>query len=114
MVPPVWTGATPGEEVVGVTSLVGVVGNVVVVVEVEVVVEVVVGVVVDDELGACRSACPPLDAAWVPWPLEWSDVAAATRAKRESVTARTAHQCGLLRGGRARPDAIFERSPATR
>jgi hypothetical protein len=97
-----FTESTVDAEVVGVTTL----GNVVVVV-------VVVGVLVDREVGACGAACPSLDAVLPPRPLEWSDVAAATRARRDNDTARTAHQCGRIRCGRARPDARFVRSPAT-
>jgi hypothetical protein len=97
-----FTESTVDAEVVGVTTL----GNVVVVV-------VVVGVLVDGEVGACGAACPSLDAVLPPRPLEWSDVAAATRARRDNDTARTAHQCGRIRCGRARPDARFVRSPAT-
>jgi hypothetical protein len=105
VVPAALTEATVGAEVVGVTARGGVVGNVVVV--------VVVGVLVGGEVGACGAACPPLDAALSPRPLEWSDVAAATRARRDNDTARTAHQCGRIRCGRARPDARFVRSPTT-
>jgi hypothetical protein len=104
VVPAALTEATVGAEVVGVTARGGVVGNVVV---------VVVGVLVGGEVGACGAACPPLDAALSPRPLEWSDVAAATRARRDNDTARTAHQCGRIRCGRARPDARFVRSPTT-
>jgi hypothetical protein len=102
-----FTESTVDAEVVGVTTLGGMVGNVVVVVV------VVVGVLVDGEVGACGAACPSLDAVLPPRPLEWSDVAAATRARRDNDTARTAHQCGRIRCGRARPDARFVRSPAT-
>lgn len=61
-------------------------------------------------------ACVPSEGAaalrwWSgPW---WPDVAAATRARRESDTASTAHQCGRTRSGRVPRGPLLERSLAT-
>jgi hypothetical protein len=45
-----------------------------------------------------------------PW---WPEVAAATRASRESETASTAHQCGRIRSGRVPRGPLLGRSPGT-
>lgn len=99
-------GLTVDAEVVEDTLLTGWVGDVV---------AVVVGVewVVEGMPVGFRSLDAATSRPWPPRPLACPDVVAATRARRESDTASTAHQCGRIRCGRTRPDWAFGSSPDT-